>query len=228
MSASRSTSSPRIRPSRSAASLSRCHWSRPWCTVMLPSLRDSVHLTGRPSLRAISTASTSSAVTCSLDPKPPPTSGAMTRMFCSGIAGYQGQHDPENVRDLGRRPEGELSAHDGADHRARLHRARDQPLLAVRALDHHGRVAEGRVQVALGEDEVEALVARLVHLGRRILQRCPHVEHRGKLLVVDLDGGQRVGRGDSGRGPPRRPRPRRRNAPRPPPSAGAPGSRCPG
>ena len=109
--------------------------------------------------------------------------------------GNQGQHDPENVRDLSRRPEGELPAHARADHRARLHRARDQPLLAVRALDHHGRVAEGRVQVALGEDEVEALVARLVHLGRRILQRCPHIEHRGKLLVVDLDGGQRVGRG---------------------------------
>ena len=51
---------------------------------MLPSLRDSVHLTGRPSLRAISKASTSSAVTWSFEPKPPPTSGAMTRMFCSG------------------------------------------------------------------------------------------------------------------------------------------------
>jgi hypothetical protein len=36
-------------------------------------------------LRAIKTASTSSAVTCSLDPKPPPTSGAMTRMLCSGM-----------------------------------------------------------------------------------------------------------------------------------------------
>ena len=85
MSASRSTDRPRSRPSASAAILIRCHWSRPWCTVRLPSLRDSVHLTGRPTLRAISMASTSSAVTCSLEPKPPPTSGAMTRMFCSGI-----------------------------------------------------------------------------------------------------------------------------------------------
>ena len=50
---------------------------------MLPSLRDSVHLTGLPSLRVISTASTSSAVTCSFEPNPPPTSGAITRMFCS-------------------------------------------------------------------------------------------------------------------------------------------------
>ena len=85
MSASRSTARPRIRPSRSAAILIRCHWSRPWCTVRLPSLRDSVHLTGLPTLRPMSTASTSSAVTWSLEPKPPPTSGAMTRMFCSGM-----------------------------------------------------------------------------------------------------------------------------------------------
>ncbi len=85
MSASRSTDRPRSRPSRSAATLIRCSWSRPWCTARLPSLRDSVHFTGRPSLRAISTARNSSAVTWSLDPNPPPTSGAMTRMFCSGM-----------------------------------------------------------------------------------------------------------------------------------------------
>ena len=33
------------------------------------------------------------------------------------------------------------------------------------ALDDDGRVAEGRVRVAVGEDEVETLVAGLVHLG---------------------------------------------------------------
>ena len=85
MSASRSTSRPRIRPSLSAAIRMVCHWSRPWCTVMLPSLRDSVHLTGLPTRRPTSTASTSSAVTCSFEPKPPPTSGAITRMSCSGM-----------------------------------------------------------------------------------------------------------------------------------------------
>ena len=151
MSASRSTSRPRIRPSRSAAILIRCHWSRPWCTVMLPSLRDSVHLTGRPSLRAISTASTSSAVTCSLEPNPPPTSGAITRMFCSGIPVTRRQHDPQHVRDLGGRPQRDLAAHVGRHHRPRLHRARDQPLLPVGALDDHRGVAERRVQVPVGQ-----------------------------------------------------------------------------
>ena len=74
-----------MRPSASAASRSRWIWSRPWCTATLPSDLVSVHLTGRPSLRASSSASTSSAVTCSFEPKPPPTSGAMTRSLCSGM-----------------------------------------------------------------------------------------------------------------------------------------------
>ena len=110
-------------------------------------------------------------------------------------AGDQGEHDPQHVRDLGRRPQRELPADAGADHRARLHRGRDQPLLAVGTFDHDGRVAEGGVYVALGEGPLEALVARLVDLGRGVVQGRPDVEHRRKLLVVDLDGGQGVGRG---------------------------------
>ena len=121
--------------------------------------------------------------------------GAMTRMFCSGM--------PVTRASMTRSTCGTCVADQSvnsppttrADHRARLHRGRDQPLLPVGALDHDRRVAERRVQVALREDEVEALVARLVHLGRGLVQGRPHVEHRRKLLVVDLDGGQRVGRG---------------------------------
>jgi hypothetical protein len=85
MLASRSTDTPRSLPSRSAAILTRCHWSRPWCPARLPSLRDSAHFTGLCSLRAASRVSASSAMTCSLEPNPPPTSGAMTRSSCSGI-----------------------------------------------------------------------------------------------------------------------------------------------
>ena len=51
---------------------------------MSDSERVSVYLTGRPSWRATHQASHSSGVTCSLPPKPPPTSGAMTRIFDSG------------------------------------------------------------------------------------------------------------------------------------------------
>jgi hypothetical protein len=59
-------------------------WSRPWCADISDSLRVSVHLTGLPRRRATRRLSTSSGVTCSLPPKPPPTSGAITRSLCSG------------------------------------------------------------------------------------------------------------------------------------------------
>ncbi len=60
-------------------------WSRPWWALISDSLRVSVHLIGLPSLRASSRMSSSSGVTCSLPPKPPPTSGATTRSLCSGM-----------------------------------------------------------------------------------------------------------------------------------------------
>ena len=86
MSASSSTLRPVTVPSRRAASVSFWIWSRPWWAASMDSLRDSVYFTGLPSRRATSSAITSSGVTCSLPPKPPPTSGAMTRNLCSGIS----------------------------------------------------------------------------------------------------------------------------------------------
>ena len=84
MSASSSTLRPVTVPSFSAASVSFCHWSRPWCAVISDSERVSVYFTGLPSLRATAKAIISSGVAWSLPPKPPPTSGAMTRIFDSG------------------------------------------------------------------------------------------------------------------------------------------------
>ena len=72
-------------PSRSAAMSMYWIWSRPWCALISDSLRVSVHLTGLPSRRATRRVMTSSGVTCSLPPKPPPTSGAITRSLCSGM-----------------------------------------------------------------------------------------------------------------------------------------------
>ena len=90
----------------------------------------------------------------------------MTRTFCSGMPKNADKREPQHVRDLGRRPERDLVADPLRDHRARFHRARDQPLLPVVALEHDRRVAEGGVHVAVGEDPLVALVAGLVHLGR--------------------------------------------------------------
>ena len=64
--------------------MSFCHWSRPWWAVISDSERVSVYFTGLPSLRATAKVIISSGVCWSLPPKPPPTSGAMTRIFDSG------------------------------------------------------------------------------------------------------------------------------------------------
>ena len=105
-----------------------------------------------------------------------------------------GQHDPQHVRDLGGGPERELIAHRSHTTARGSIAHGDQPLLPVGALDHHGRVAERSVHVALGEDPLEGLVACLVHL-RRALGQGLHVQHRGQRLVVDVDQLQGVRRG---------------------------------
>jgi hypothetical protein len=84
MSAISSTFSPVTVPSFLAASVMSWTWPRPWCAMRMLSERVSVHFTGRPSLRATSSVRSSSGNTVSLPPKPPPTSGAITRSLCSG------------------------------------------------------------------------------------------------------------------------------------------------
>ena len=79
-----STLSPVTLPSLVAESVSFCHWSRPWWAVIRLSLRVSVNFTGLPRRRATAKTIHSSGVVWSLPPKPPPTSGAITRIFDSG------------------------------------------------------------------------------------------------------------------------------------------------
>ena len=52
---------------------------------MIDSERVSVYFAGLPSRRATISVTISSGVTCSLPPKPPPTSGAITLTLCSGM-----------------------------------------------------------------------------------------------------------------------------------------------
>ena len=72
-------------PSFSADRVSFCHWSRPWCAASSDSERVSVYLTGLPRRRASAIVIHSSGFVCSLPPNPPPTSGAITRIFDSGM-----------------------------------------------------------------------------------------------------------------------------------------------
>ena len=82
---SSSTLSPVTVPSAFAASVTFCHWSRPWCPDINDSDLVSLYLQGFPVRRAAMTVSTSSGVNWSLPPKPPPTSGAITRTLLSGM-----------------------------------------------------------------------------------------------------------------------------------------------
>ena len=85
MLASRCTFSAVTVPSRRAPSSAYWIWSRPWCADIRLSERDSVYFTGFPVRCAARNAMNSSATTWSLPPKPPPTSGAITRTLCSGM-----------------------------------------------------------------------------------------------------------------------------------------------
>ena len=72
-------------PSASAANSMVCFWARPWIVDVAASVRVSVQRTVPPWRLAKAMQMSSSAYTFSLQPKPPPTLGAMTRNFCSGM-----------------------------------------------------------------------------------------------------------------------------------------------
>src|SRR6266540_2199879 len=78
------TDRPVIVPSRRAVSVMSWITSRPWCAETIASERVSVYLTGLPTRSAARNVISSSGVTWSLPPNPPPTSGAITRILCSG------------------------------------------------------------------------------------------------------------------------------------------------
>ena len=117
----------------------------------------------------------------------------MTRSFCSGMPVASGQHDPQDVRDLGGRPDRQLAARSQA---RRPPRAVPSPPGSAAAGRYRrltttsaSRTA-GRRHVAVGErDPVKHLLRALV----RVDQATPsasavlHVDHRGQRLVVDLD-----------------------------------------
>ena len=75
---------PRMVPSFLAASSTSWTWFRPWVVAWKFSLRVSAHLTGRPSRIAQNIVTKSAGYAAILLPKPPPTSGAITRSLSSG------------------------------------------------------------------------------------------------------------------------------------------------
>ena len=86
MSAITSALQPVTVPSFLAVSVTSAIWSRPWWLLDMCSERVSTYFTGRLSFLASARTSTSSPYSWSLAPKPPPTSGATTRILSSGIS----------------------------------------------------------------------------------------------------------------------------------------------
>jgi hypothetical protein len=78
------TRSARKLPLPSIAISAVVTWSRPCASVRNDSLRSAVHLIGRPTRLLAQTSATSSGYRKIFEPKPPPTSGAITRTFDSG------------------------------------------------------------------------------------------------------------------------------------------------
>ena len=72
-------------PSASAASSMSWICPRPWMVASAFSVRSSFQRTGTPCFLARATQSSSSAYTLSFEPKAPPTLGATTRIWCSGM-----------------------------------------------------------------------------------------------------------------------------------------------
>ena len=194
-------------PSLVAARVSFCHWSRPWWAAISDSERVSVYFTGLPIRRAAMKVMNSSGVTCSLPPKPPPTSGSDDPDLGLGHAEDRGEQEPQDVRVLRGRPHGELLAGRVHDDGARLHERRDESLLAVLPLDHDAvgaGLGDRRLDVAAGAGVlgVELPEGGLVGPELRVredlvLGGLAEVEGGGELLVVHVDqlgGVPRLGR----------------------------------
>ena len=111
--------------------------------------------------------------------------------------GDHGREEPDYVRVLGRRPEGQLPGglRPLGDRGARLHGVRYQALVEYPLLDHHVGAGEGLVGViAARHHPVERLVVGrvLVELRGAIAHCLLGVDDRRKRVVLDLDELQRI------------------------------------
>ena len=240
MSARSFTSRAVILPSLVTETVRSWIWSRPWWAVSSDSERVSVHFTGLPSFWATSRVTTSSGATAILPPKPPPTSGAMTRSLCSGrprvsasivlrmcgtcVADHMTSCSPVGSTTVER---GSMKT--GTRRCWRKRRVTTIWSSAFSALaDGLGGVAPGarlaRVEHPLGV-RVRAQVR--VHEGGAVLQRLLHVQDRLELVVVDLDLLGRVLGDRHAARQRRRRRPRRRSSPACRPARDAAASACP-
>ena len=136
-------------------------------------------------------------------PKPPPMSGEMTRILCSGHAGHQGVERAVRVRGLGGGPHRQLAGdrvHVGHG-AAGLQRRRVHPRVQHVLLHHDVGGCEDLVGALLVarlpvEDVVVGLLFLVVADHRRVrVERPAGVDDRRQRLVFDVDQFERVAGG---------------------------------
>ena len=176
-----------------------CTWPRPWPMATRFSERVSAHRTGRPTRRASSASSSSSGPGWDLAPKPPPTSGQITRTSLGrqpvelGVGGLDGVG--ALAADLDDQPV-VVPPGDGV---AGLDRGGGQALVHHRGGDHDVALVE-RERLAVERDRHGGVAADLgeeVHVGGQGLDR---VGERGEGVEVDHHQLGGVDRGGAGLG----------------------------
>ena len=134
------------------------------------------------------------------EPKPPPTSGAMTRSLFSGASPMKRrEHQPRDMRVLARRVERDRVGPEVvfADRRARLHRVRDQAIVDEIDLGHVLCRGERRVRRSFVAEMpiVDACCSARRHEPRATgIRGRLDVNHRRQHGVVNLDLFPRVAR----------------------------------
>ena len=211
-------------PSLVAARVSFCHWSRPWWADTSDSERVSVYLHGLadPAGRPHQVIH-SSGVVCSLPPKPPPTSGAITRILDSGtpvvaasrnrmmcgiwVADHMVICSPVGSTTIER---GSMNA--GISRCWRYSRSMTMPSARASAMHLVDRAAGALASAESSCQNADLLVPRSGCASTLSVGGLLEVEHGGQLLVLDvheLGGVARLG-GACGRRRRRRSRRRRR------------------
>ena len=176
-------------PSRSPPIVTVWSWARPCTIPVMFSERVSLHRTGRPTCFASHATSANSGSAPILAPKPPPTSGAITRTCSASMPSQPGDLVARGLRVLRGAPEGDaavLAPLGGGG--AGLQRGRGEPLVDQLPRDDDlAAVEEVRVEVLLVVEAVGGVGARLGEEQHLVGGGGLEVDDDRQRVVVDLD-----------------------------------------
>ncbi len=163
-------------------------------------MRSAHHLSGRFNSRAQNASTTSSGYSPVFIPKPPPTSPTSTRTLSCAMpstASHSASRRPVGVWLRGAKRDASARGVVAREQRARLDRARRQPLIDEVERDDVRGVREGlggRGDVAMADLRRDVAGGRRPHLRRAGRDRGAGVDHARQRVVAHVDGFHRVAR----------------------------------